>query len=396
MNWLLQIFSITGMSLRTLRQRLGASLATVFGVAGVVAVFVGVLSIGEGFRAAMRAPGAEDMAMVMRTGNDSEMMSGMRRESTDLVKQAPGVARDSQGPVASAELFVIIDIPKRTTGTEANVPFRGVQAPALTVRGDSMRIVEGRMFAPGTNEVIVGRAASREFSGLDLGAENRWGKNSWKVVGIFETGGSVAESEIWADVAVLQPAYNRGPFFQSVRARMESPESFQRFKDALTSDPRLDVQVQRESEYLASQSRVLSQIVDGLGGLIAVLMGIGAVFGALNTMYSAVAARTREIATLRALGFGRVPVVASVLVESLVLAVMGGALGAGLAYVAFNGYQAATMNWQSFSQVAFAFAVTPKLLIQGISYALVMGLVGGFFPALRAARLPIATALREL
>jgi putative ABC transport system permease protein len=396
MNGLLQILAITGVSLRTLRERLGPSLATVFGVAGVVAVFVGVLSIGEGFRAAMRPAGAEDMAMVMRTGNDSEMMSGLSRETTEIIKQAPGVARAWAGPVASAELFVVIDLPKRSTGTDANVPLRGVQPTALDVRGNGVKIVEGRMLEPGTNQVIVGRAASREFTGLDLGAVNRWGKSTWKVVGIFDAGGTVAETEIWADVAVLQPAYNRGSFFQSVRARLDSPASFTRFKDALTTDPRLDVQVKRESEYLASQSQLLSQIINGLGSIIAVLMGIGAVFGAINTMYSAVAARTREIATLRAIGFGRVPVVVSVLAESLLLAAVGGAVGAGLAYLAFNGYQAATINFQSFSQVAFAFAVTPSLLVRGISYSLAMGLIGGLFPAIRAARLPIATALREL
>lgn len=396
MNFLLQVLSIIGVSLRTLPARKGAALATVFGVAGVVAVFVGVLSIGEGFRAAMRPAGADDMAIVMRSGNDSEMMSGVGRESTEIIKQAPGIARDKDGPLASAELFVIIDLPKRSTGTEANVPLRGVQAKALAVRGAGVRIVEGRMLAPGTSEVIVGRAAAREFTGLDLGASNRWGKNDWKVVGIFDAQGTVAETEIWADVAVLQPAYNRGSFYQSVRARLDSPASFKKFKDALTADPRLDVQVQRESEYLASQSQLLSQIVNGLGTIIALLMGVGAVFGALNTMYSAVAARTREIATLRALGFSRVPVVVSVLAESLFLAALGGAVGAGLAYLAFNGYQAATINWQSFSQVAFAFAVTPRLLAWAIAYALVMGLVGGFFPAIRAARLPIATALREL
>ncbi|HXU33754.1 MAG TPA: ABC transporter permease, partial [Thermoanaerobaculia bacterium] len=240
MNALLQIWSIIGVSLRTLPARKGAALATIFGVAGVVAVFVGVLSIGEGFRAAMKPAGADDMAIVMRSGNDSEMMSGVSRESTEKIKQAPGIARDLDGPVASAELFVVIDLPKRSTGTEANVPLRGVQAKALAVRGTGLRIVEGRMLAPGTNEVIVGRAAAREFTGLDLGAANRWGKNVWKVVGIFDAQGTVAETEIWADVAVLQPAYNRGPFFQSVRARLDSPASFQKFKDALTTDPGLD------------------------------------------------------------------------------------------------------------------------------------------------------------
>ncbi len=389
-----QIAVVTALNLRTIGERRGASLATVFGVAGVVAVFVGVLSIGEGFRATMDSGGRDDVAMIMRSGNDSEMMSGLGREDTDIVKQAPGVARDAQGPVASAELFVVINVPKRSTGTDANVPLRGVQAKALEVRG-TLKVVEGRMFEPGRNEVIVGRAAAREFRGLDLGATNRWGQNDWTVVGIFEDGGSVVESEIWSDAAVLQPAYNRGNFFQSVRAKLASKDDFQTFKDAITKDPRLDVQVDRESEYFAGQSKGLTQIVTGLGTIIALLMGFGAVFGALNTMYSAVSARTREIATLRALGFRSAPVVASVLAESLVLSLVGGVLGAIAAYFGFDGFQAATLNWQSFSQVAFKFAVTPKLLVVGITYAVVMGLIGGLFPAIRAARLPVTAALRE-
>ncbi|MBP9142982.1 MAG: ABC transporter permease [Thermoanaerobaculia bacterium] len=393
-NALSQIAVVTALNLRTIGERRGASLATVFGVAGVVAVFVGVLSIGEGFRATMSSGGREDVAMIMRSGNDSEMMSGLGREDTDIVKQAPGVARDAQGPIASAELFVVINVPKRSTGTDANVPLRGVQAKALEVRG-TLKIVEGRMFEPGRNEVIVGRAAQREFRGLDLGTTNRWGQNDWTVVGIFEDGGSVVESEIWSDAAVLQPAYNRGNFFQSVRAKLTSKSEFQTFKDAITTDPRLDVQVDTERDYFAGQSKGLTAIITGLGTIIAVLMGFGAVFGALNTMYSAVSARTREIATLRAIGFRSAPVVVSVLAESLVLSLVGGILGAIAAYFGFDGFQAATLNWQSFSQVAFKFAVTPKLLLIGISYAMVMGLIGGLFPAIRAARLPVTAALRE-
>lgn len=393
-NALSQIAVVTALNLRTIGERRGASLATVFGVAGVVAVFVGVLSIGEGFRATMSSGGREDVAMIMRSGNDSEMMSGLGREDTDIVKQAPGVARDAQGPIASAELFVVINVPKRSTGTDANVPLRGVQAKALEVRG-TLKIVEGRMFEPGRNEVIVGRAAQREFRGLDLGTTNRWGQNDWTVVGIFEDGGSVVESEIWSDAAVLQPAYNRGNFFQSVRAKLTSKSEFQTFKDAITTDPRLDVQVDTERDYFAGQSKGLTAIITGLGTIIAVLMGFGAVFGALNTMYSAVSARTREIATLRAIGFRSAPVVVSVLAESLVLSLVGGVLGAIAAYFGFDGFQAATLNWQSFSQVAFKFAVTPKLLLIGISYAMIMGLIGGLFPAIRAARLPVTAALRE-
>jgi putative ABC transport system permease protein len=288
-----------------------------------------------------------------------------------------------------------VDLEKRSTGTVANVPLRGVQQAAFAVR-DEVRIVEGRGFENGKNEIIVGSGAAKQFAGLTLGSRLRWGENAWTVVGIFDAGGRVADSELWCDVAVLQPAYRRGSSFESVYVRLESPEAFTAFKAFLTADPRLDVQVLRESEYFEEQSRLLTGIITGLGSLVAGLMGIGAVFGALNTMYSAVAARTREIATLRALGFGGGAVVASVLAESLLLALVGGVLGGAASYVAFNGYQTSTINWQSFSQVSFAFAITPRLMAQGIAYALLMGLVGGLFPAIRAARIPVARALREL
>ena len=395
LNWLSQVAAVTWLNLRTIGQRRGASLAAVVGVAGVVAVFVTVLSIAEGFRRTMTTGASPDTAIVLRSGTDSEMMSGIVRDQTRIIAEAPGVRRAAAGPVASSELYVVVDVPKRSTGTDANVPLRGVQPAAFDVR-DRIRIVQGRRFEPGRNEVIVGKAAAAEFAGLDLGSRLHWGENQWTVVGIFAADGGLAESEIWCDVGVLQPAYRRGNTFQSVYAKLESPAAFDRFKDALTTDPRLDVKVLRESDYYAEQSRTLYAIITGLGTTIAILMGVGAVFGALNTMYTAVASRMREIATLRALGFNTGPVVISVLAESLALALIGGAAGAAIAYLAFNGYQAATMNWSSFSQVAFSFAVTPRLLVQGIVYALLMGLVGGLFPAIRAARLPVATALREL
>ena len=297
--------------------------------------------------------------------------------------------------MASAELYVVADIPKRSTGTDANVPLRGVQPAAFDVRNE-LKIVQGRRFEPGRSEVIVGKAAAAEFAGLDLNSKLHFGQSEWTVVGIFTANGSVAESEIWCDVGVLQPAYRRGETFQSVYAKLESPAAFDTFKDNLTRDPRLDVKVIREADYYAEQTRLLYGFITGLGILIAALMGVGAVFGALNTMYSAVSTRTREIATLRALGFRGGPVVISVLAESLFLALAGGLLGAAIAYFAFNGYQTATMNWSSFSQVAFSFAVTPRLLVLGMVWSLAMGLIGGLFPAIRAARLPVATALREL
>jgi putative ABC transport system permease protein len=395
MRGLSQLMALIGVNLRTLGQRRGSALSTIVGVACVVAVFVTVLSIGEGFRATMAATGRPDSALVLRGGSDSEMMSGLPVDVTRIIADAPGVARTAAGPQSSAELFVVVDLPKRSTGTDANVPLRGVQPAAFVVR-KSFRILTGRQFEPGRNEIIVGRGAAAQFAGLDLGRTLRWGENQWTVVGTFSDGGSLSESEIWCDARVLQPAYRRGNTFQSVHALLQSPAAFTAFKDALTADPRLDVKVVRESEYYADQSQALTLLVRSLGGFITVLMALGAIFGALNTMYNAVAARTREIATLRALGFGRGPVVFSILGESLVISLLGAVIGGAVAYFGFNGFQTSTLNWQSFSQVAFAFKVTPPLLVAGSVIALAIGLVGGLLPAVRAARLPVATALREL
>jgi len=394
LNWLGQIASLTHFNLKTIWDRTGSTAAALFGIAGVVAVLVAVLSIAQGFRHAMTVSGSPDTAIVLRSGADSEMMSGLGGPTTRIIAEMEGVARGVEGPLASAELFVVINLPKRTTGTDANVPLRGVEPPAFEVRNE-MEIVQGRLFQWGRNEVIVGAGAALEFEGLDMGSKLQVGRNEWTVVGIFTANGGIAESEIWTDAAVLQPAYRRGNSFQAVYAKLESPGAFQAFKDRLTTDPRLNVQVVRQPDYYAEQSTMVTNLITGLGTLVAGLMGVGAVFGALNTMYTAVSSRTREIATLRALGFGGTPVVISVLLESLVLSLVGGSLGAGLAYVAFDGFRAATINWQSFSQVAFAFAVTPALLIQGILFAALIGLAGGLFPAIRAARMPVATALRE-
>jgi len=292
-------------------------------------------------------------------------------------------------------LFVIINLPKRSTGTDANVPLRGVEEQAFHVR-DQFKIVEGRRFDPGKNEVIVGIGAARQFAGLDIGKTIKVGRYDWPVVGTFSAGGGTAESEIWTDATVLQGAYHRGDSFQSVYTKLSSPAAFDQFKDTLTTDPRVSVKVLRQTEYYADQSTAVTKLITTLGVMIAFLMAIGAVFGALNTMYSAVSTRTREIATLRALGFGSGAVLVSVMLESLVLAIMGGVVGATIAYVAFNGFETATMNFQSFSQVTFAFRVTRQLLVQGIVWATIIGLIGGLFPAVRASRLPIAAALREL
>jgi putative ABC transport system permease protein len=394
-NWINQTIAVTALNLRTIPQRLGSTGVAIVGIAGVVIVFVSVLSIAAGFTAAMRGSGSGSRALVMRSGADSEMTSGLTGPEVEVIKQAPGARRDGQSALASAELFVIIDLPKKSTNSSANVPMRGVDRTALLVR-DEISFIEGRMFEFGTNEIVVGRGASGQFAGLTLGNELKSGQNTWKVVGVFEADGGVAETEIWVDARVLQGAYRRGNTYQTVLARLDSSESFDTFRDWLLSNPQVNVQVRRETEYYAQQSQAMSRLIQGVGFAIAALMGVGAVFGAILTMYTAVSTRSREIATLRALGFNSTSVVVSVLVESLALGAIGGLVGGLLAYLAFNGYQTSTMNFQTFSQVAFAFRVTPELLMLGVLYALLMGLVGGLFPAIRAARLPIPSALREL
>jgi len=390
-----QILAVTLLNLRTVPRRLGSSAVAIIGIAGVVVVLVAVLSIAEGFQAVMEGTGSPDRVIVMRSGADSEMTSGLGGGQVDIIKEAPGILRDAAGLQASGELFVIIDLPKRSTGTSANVPMRGIEPIATTVRQE-FSIVEGRMFEFGTNEVIAGRGAAGQFDGLDVGNEIRLGQATWRVVGTFETDGSVAETEVWTDARTLQGAYRRGNSFQSVLAKLVSPDSFDEFRDWLTANPQLNVQVRHEQEYYAGQSRALTTLVRVVGFGIAGLMSLGAIFGAILAMYTAVATRAREIATLRALGFSALAVVTSVLAESLALAALGGVVGGLAAYLAFNGYQTSTINFQTFSQVAFAFRVTGTLLGMGLVAALVMGLVGGLLPAWRAARLPIVSALREL
>lgn len=394
-SWLSQVVSVTRFNLRTLPQRKGSSAAAIFGIAGVVAVMVGVLSIAQGILRTMENSASPQNVIVLRSGSDTEMMSGLGGNETKIISEGPGLARNERGALASAELFVIINLPMRSTGTDANVPMRGIGRMAVDVR-DKFEIVGGRMFEWGLNEVIVGVGAQMEFSGLGIGSTITVAQEEWPVVGVFAAGGGLAETEIWVDGAVLQPAYKRGNSYQAVYARLESEDAFQEFKDALTSDPRLHVKPMREVDYYESQSAMLYNLITGLGTLIAIIMGCGAVFGALNTMYTAISSRTREIATLRALGFHSSPVVISVLLESLLLAFTGGLIGAALAWWAFDGFRATTLNFASFSQVAFAFDVSFSLLTRGIVFAMIIGLIGGLFPAVRAARLPVSAALREL
>lgn len=396
MFWLRQALAVMALNVRTIPSRLSSSAVAIVGIAGVVVVFISVLSIAEGFSAAMRGSGSSERALVMRAGADSELTSGAAGEHAELVKQAPGIARKDGVLMASAELYVIIDVPKKAAPTSsANVPMRGIEPAGIPLRPE-LSIVEGRLFQFGTNEVIVGLGARGQFLGLDVGNTIVSGQNRWQVVGTFESDGGVAETEIWCDARVLQGVYRRGNTYQSVLVGLETSASFDTFRDALTTNPQLNVSVRRENEYYASQSQSLTRLIQTIGFAIAGFMGIGAIFGAVLTMYTAVATRAREIATLRALGFDTISVLVSVLAESLVLGAIGGAIGAAAAYAGFNGYQTSTMNFQTFSQVAFAFRVTPELVGMGLFYALAMGLVGGLLPAVRAARLPIPSALRQL
>ncbi len=394
-NWLAQIASVTKFGLLGIPQRRGSVLAAVMGIAGVVGVLVGVLSMAAGFKKTIASSASPDAAIVLRSGADNEMSSGLAGDETRVVAEAPRVLRGADGPLASSELFVIINLPKRSSGMDANVALRGVEAAATRVR-DNLKMVRGRFFERGKTEIVVGIGAAQEFSGLDVGSKLKVGRNEWEVVGVFSVRGGTAESEIWTDATVLQDAYHRGRSFQSVQVKLTAPDAFVQFSNSIATDPRLNVKVQRQTDYYESQSTLVTTLIRTLGFLVASLMAIGAVFGALNTMYNSVSARSREIATLRALGFGRGAVVVSVMLESLALALLGGVIGAAVAYFAFNGFHTSTVNWQSFSQVAFAFEVTPQLVAQGIVWAAVIGLVGGLLPALRAARLPIAAALREM
>lgn len=390
-----QSMAISRMNFHTLPQRKTMSIVAIVGIAGVVAVLVGVLSMATGFERTMLATGSIDSVVILRAGSLSELNSSISYEESLIMSTGPEVARAADRPLASAELYVIVDLPKRSTGSLANVPLRGVQPQAFLIK-ENFKIIAGRPFEPGRNELIVGRNAQQQFIGLDIGSEIQFGRSEWKVVGIFEDNNSASASELWCDIRVLQAEFHIGNSFQSVRVKLRDPDLFGNFAAGLRSDPRLNLSIQTETEYYAEQSKGLVQFIKGIGYPLALLMGLGAVFAALNTMYSSVSARKKEIATLRALGFSALPVAVSILLESMLLALIGGAVGGSLVYIVFNDYQVATMNSQSFSQIAFNFAVTPGLLMEGIQWAMVIGVVGGLLPAIRASRLPVTQALREL
>ena len=382
-------------NVRSLRVRWTSTVVAVLGIAGTVGVFVAMLSLAKGFKTTLLASGSAHNAIVRRAGSTSELDGAVSLDQVKVVEDAPAVARNSSGTLVSPEVVVIAAFPLKSSGTDANVQVRGVSPKALEVR-DNIKVTQGRFFQPGLNELVVGKNASRTYSGLELGDNVKFGGGTWTVVGIFESGGSAFDSEVWCDSNVLNQVYKRPTnLYQSITARLTSAGAFQQFKDSLTSDPRVNVQVDREIDYYDKQSRAVTTLITFLGTLIAVIMGVGAIFGALNTMYSAVAERSREIATMRAIGFGAAAVVLSFTFEALCIAFIGGLLGC-IGVLPINGLTTGTMNWQTFSHLAFAFRITPGLLVAGIIFALVMGVLGGVPPAIRAARGRIAVALREL
>ena len=382
-----QVLEITVMNLKNLPSRLGSSAVIVVGIAGVVGVMVAILAMAAGFRATLDRGGEPDRAIVLRGGSDSELSSAISIAEMNVVSSMEGVA------LASGELYTVADVPKRSTGLDANLIVRGVTPAAFDLH-QTVQVVEGRNFATGKSELIAGRGAHLEFAGIDIGSTLDVRGGEWTVVGIFEADGSAFESELWMDLAVAQSAFRRGESVSSMRVRVDSPARIPELAERVENEPRLDLKLVGEEEYFAAQAGSLATQIEGFGIAIAIIMAIGALFAALNTMYSAVATRTVEIATLRALGFGNAPVVISVMIEAVALAILGGALGASISYLAFNGYTASTLNNASFSQIAFAFAVTPEIIATGLVWALGLGTVGGLFPALRAAWMPITAALR--
>jgi putative ABC transport system permease protein len=382
-------------NLRSVRARWVSAIVAVLGIAGTVGVFIAMLALANGFHATLVASGSPDNALIMRAGATTEMTGTITLDQVRVIQDAPGIARDANQPLLTPEVVVIAPFPLITTGTDANVQVRGVSSNVLKVR-TNIHVMQGRFLQPGLTELVVGKNVSSTYAGLNLGDNVRFGGGNWKVVGVFDAGGSAFDSEIWCDSRVLSQVYKRPDYiFQSVTARLTSPSAFASFKDSLTTDPRMTVQVDRELDYYDKQSRALTTLIQRLGGLVAFVMGIGAIFGALNTMYSAVAERSREIATMRAIGFGAGSIVVSFIFEALLIAFVGGLIGC-LAVLPINGITTGAMNFQTFSHLAFAFKVTPPLLGIGIVFALFMGLIGGVPPAIRAARRPVALALRAL
>jgi len=390
-----QILAITGMNIRTILQRSGASIVIIIGIAGSVAVMVSLLAMAEGLSKTIASTGQEDRALIFREGSNSEMSSGIAMTDLAIIENTQGIKKSEDGPMIAAEIFTIIDLKKKGAVDTSNLPLRGVQEMSFKIRPE-LKIIEGKNFFPGKGEIIVGKGAANEYEGLELGNKIKIRDSEWTVVGIFSTGGDVHESEIWADLAVTQGAFRRGASASIAIVQMEGNASITDLGATLELDPRLDLKVQGEVDFYEEQSSGASSLIQAFGYTVAVIMAIGAVFAALNTMYSAVSTRLVEIGTLRAVGFHGSSVLFALMIESMFLALLGGLLGAGLSYLIFNGYTVSTLASVSFTQTAFDFAVTGEIIGQGLILALIVGFLGGVLPARRAATQDITEALRAI
>jgi putative ABC transport system permease protein len=392
--FLLQVATVTLINIRSIPQRFWLSLSTVVAIALVVVVLLSFLAMANGFRHTLASSGAEDVAIILRGGSQAEINSTISREQVRLIEDGPGITRNSAGrPLVSAELYLVVDGVKRSSQTKANLPLRGIGPDGAAVR-TGIKMIEGRMFHAGANEIVVGKALLREFEGLELGKLVPFATSRWTVVGVFEANGSVFESEIWADLPVVQSLFNRNNVFQTVRARLASPADLDAMQRFLEQDPRLKLEAKSEAAYFADQAAQTSDLIHKLGWPLAITMALGALAGALNTMYSSVAARAAEIATLRAIGFGGLAAFIGTLVESLILAALGGVVGTVATVLAFDGFSASTLG-ASFTQVVFHFSLELALIVQALGLALAVGLIGGVLPAVRAARMPIVAGLNS-
>ena len=389
---LLQLLAVVSINLKSMPQRRWISLSTVVAIALVVVVLLGFLAMANGFERTIAGSGADDIAVVLRPGSRAEINSSVAFEQVRLIEDAPGIARGQDGkPLVSPELYIIVNGVKRDSRTKANVPLRGIGEKGAELRKD-VKISAGRMFRRGTNEIVVGKALLKQFEGFDLGSTVNFGTTRWTVVGVFEAGGGVFESEIWADLPVVQSLFRRDNQFQTVRARLTGPGGLNVLQAYDDGDPRLKLEIKSERDYFADLASQTTDLIQKLGWPSAIAMAIGALAGALNTMYSSVAARAVEIATLRAIGFGTFPAFVGTMVESLVLAAVGGVIGAAATFLIFDGASASTLGG-NFTQVVFDFKLSPMLITEGLAMALCVGLFGGIFPALRSARMPIVAGL---
>ncbi len=395
MKWFRQMFAVTDMNIRTIQERVGSSLVVIIGIAGSVAVMVSLLAMAGGLRSTVESTGDEDRAIVLRSGSNSELSSSISREEANVIENADGLKKKDGSPMVSFELCTVVDVKKNGAEDTSNLPFRGVQPMSFSIRPE-LKIIEGRNFEEGKSEIIVGRGAANQFEGLGIGESIKFRSAEWTVVGIFSSGGDVHESEVMADILIAQSAFNRGATSTNAIVRLNDEESFDQFAIYLENDPRLEVKVERESDYYKEQGAGVSALINVFGYLVASIMAVGSVFAALNSMYSAVSTRLVEIGTLRALGFQGSSILGAVMIESMFLALLGGLLGGGLAYIIFNGYTVSTLAGGTFSQTSFDFAVTIDLILQGLFLALTVGFLGGFFPAWKAARQDITAALRSL